>query len=587
MSLQASSPHEAVASVSSEMISKLKAVSIILLFGPSGSGKTSFANVASGSSMKVGNGVKSSTQQVEFSDIFLIDNNPVIVVDCPGFDDTYLSETEILQCLVGFLTTAHSSKLEIVGLIYMHRIIDPRVGGSSFRHMSMFKAMCGAESLKNAVYVTNMWSEPPTENEVRREAELKDSEEFFGGPLAEGAQMARHVGTRESAHDIVRLVLDKDPTVTKLQHQLVDEGMKLEDTDAGRLLGEDLEDALSQHQQNMEELNAQQERALELNNQEWVKRLEAETKKAEERGRQLAQQLKSLKGSKHPKPAAQKPIECVPNCHNTVIDAADMMAGFQKMMEDSKRRDGQRRAEARAAEQRRQEQLEFRANTHVTAAYDIPRQPQSTFSLFSLPRVIHSFLSPNLPHSTTSASAGAQGPRYPQHYERLSSSNSLFEGATHTRASRAPLDDLHFRAGWRGSTEDERMRRPSRGREDTGDMRGDRFEDRSGRRRSATTEGTSRSLGKDGSRTTLDGHYLRGDRHGTTEPETRMRVSRSRGEIEDRRGEHSEDVYGRRHSAAKEGTSRSMGNDERRRGLKIEQGVVRRPGDVGSSSTFR
>lgn len=106
MSSQAPAAHKAVDSMSPEMVSRLRDVSIILLFGPSGSGKTSFANVASGSSMIVGNGVKSSTQQVEFSDVFHVDNEPVAVVDCPGFDDTYLSEIEILQCLVGFLTTA-------------------------------------------------------------------------------------------------------------------------------------------------------------------------------------------------------------------------------------------------------------------------------------------------------------------------------------------------------------------------------------------------------------------------------------------------------------------------------------------------
>lgn len=190
--------------------------------------------------------------------------------------------------------------LKITGLIYMHRITDPRVGGSSYRHLNLFKAMCGVEALQNAVYVTNMWSNPPEHTELLREAELETSADFFGDAIAAGAKTIRHLGTRESAHRIVGSVLGKAPTVTNLQRQLIEQAMRLQDTDAGRLLGDDLENALMQHHLDMEDLYAQQERAREQNNQELIKRLETKHRKAEERGRQLAEQLKFLSGSKSP-----------------------------------------------------------------------------------------------------------------------------------------------------------------------------------------------------------------------------------------------------------------------------------------------
>ncbi|KEP49821.1 50S ribosome-binding GTPase [Rhizoctonia solani 123E] len=268
---------------------------IIVLFGPTGSGKTTFANVASGDSMRVGRGLKSCTQKVEPTTMFTVDGKPVVVVDCPGFDDTYLSETEILQSLAGFLTVAYSQNFKITGLLYLHKITDTRVGGASFRHMKMFKEVCGTDSLKNVVYVMNMWSDPPTEDEVLREDELRQSDEFFGGPIAEGAQMARHYNTQESAHNIIRQLLPRPPTVPQLSKQLVDEGLTLEKTNAGVVLGHGLEDEIRQLNDEIRRLREDHAQATRDNNERFKKSLEAQERKAQEKHKKLEQDIESLK----------------------------------------------------------------------------------------------------------------------------------------------------------------------------------------------------------------------------------------------------------------------------------------------------
>ncbi|CAE6388984.1 unnamed protein product [Rhizoctonia solani] len=272
----------------------LHEAAIIVLFGPTGSGKTTFGNVASGDSMKVGRGLKSCTQDVQPTTMFTVDGKPIVIVDCPGFDDTYLSETEILKTVAGFLSVAYSQNFKITGLLYLHKITDTRVGGTSIRHMDMFKELCGTESLKNVVYVMNMWSEPPTENEILRENELRNSDEFFGFPLSEGAQMVRHDNTQQSAHNIIRKLLRRAPTVPKISKQLVDQGLTLEQTSAGTSLGLGLEDEIRKLNEEIQQLRQDHAKATRDNNERFRKRLEEQERQAQEKHRYLEEQISAL-----------------------------------------------------------------------------------------------------------------------------------------------------------------------------------------------------------------------------------------------------------------------------------------------------
>ncbi|KAF8678952.1 50S ribosome-binding GTPase [Rhizoctonia solani] len=279
--------------------------------------------------MQVGNGLRSSTKHLESSKIFQVDGQPVVVVDCPGFNDTELTETEILRRLAEFLVEAYTNQYQIIGMLYVHKISDTRVGGTSFRHMNMFKALCGPKAFKNVVYVTNMWSIPPTEDEILRETELRDME-FFGTPLAEGAQMARHTNTQESAHNIIRMLLGKDLMVTKIQRQLVDESLPLEKTDVGLVIGQDLEDNLRKRQEEMSELMAQRQNALEANDQNWLRLLDSQEERARIKESQLLDQLQVLRTSET-KPLNNTSLQVDEAQFKTIIDSD--LALFQAQIE--------------------------------------------------------------------------------------------------------------------------------------------------------------------------------------------------------------------------------------------------------------
>lgn len=83
--------------------------------GATGSGKTSvstcntlrttqsqpdqFINIASKSDLAVGSSLKSCTEDVQDSGEFTVDGCPVVLIDTPGFQDTFKSDMDILNSI--------------------------------------------------------------------------------------------------------------------------------------------------------------------------------------------------------------------------------------------------------------------------------------------------------------------------------------------------------------------------------------------------------------------------------------------------------------------------------------------------------
>ncbi|KAF8754492.1 50S ribosome-binding GTPase [Rhizoctonia solani] len=179
---------------------------LIALFGATGTGKTTFINDASGENLEVGDDLESCTHEVAPTQVFRIDGQDVVLIDTPGFDDTELSDTEILKRITAFLTSSYKNGYKLTGIIYLHRITDVRVGGISRRTFQILRGLCGQETLTNVLIVTNMWSDPPTAKEIQNEKQLRDNSKFFQPAIGAGARMVRrpYKDTR-SALDIIQL----------------------------------------------------------------------------------------------------------------------------------------------------------------------------------------------------------------------------------------------------------------------------------------------------------------------------------------------------------------------------------------------
>jgi len=64
----------------------------------------------------------------------------------PGFDDTSRSDTDVLKDVAFFLSQTYKHTVRLAGIIYLHRITDMRMAGSSLRNLTMFKKLCGDEA---------------------------------------------------------------------------------------------------------------------------------------------------------------------------------------------------------------------------------------------------------------------------------------------------------------------------------------------------------------------------------------------------------------------------------------------------------
>ncbi|KAN0095155.1 P-loop containing nucleoside triphosphate hydrolase protein [Hyaloscypha variabilis] len=211
---------------------------IIIFMGPTGSGKSRLINTLTNqASVKVGHGLESLTSKIEVVD-WTYKKNRFKLVDTPGFDDTYLSPTEILTEIAMFLRELYERKVYVNGILYLYPITNTRVTGSILEGLAMMRRLVGENSLKNVILVTTFWDKLRSVDESGLERERQLREKFWEPLIYHGARIARSCNNRESALNLVNMVLISQRTILDLQRELVDEKRALLDTAAGKKMAE-------------------------------------------------------------------------------------------------------------------------------------------------------------------------------------------------------------------------------------------------------------------------------------------------------------------------------------------------------------
>src|SRR5579862_2518370 len=95
-----------------------------------------------------------------------------ILVDTPGFDDSRKNDGEITELILTWLRDSLMQGTRLNGVIYLHRISDPRMGGTAVRNSRMFRKLCGVNAFKNVILATTFWEKVSPADGDRREREL-------------------------------------------------------------------------------------------------------------------------------------------------------------------------------------------------------------------------------------------------------------------------------------------------------------------------------------------------------------------------------------------------------------------------------
>ncbi|KAF8191299.1 P-loop containing nucleoside triphosphate hydrolase protein [Pholiota molesta] len=250
------------------------------VMGPTGVGKSTFINSLLKSvggtqpCVEVGHGLQSCTSHLKpivipfahgengenlngFTNPNGHNEGRLVLVDTPGFDDTYEDDAEILRRISVWLGISYVAGMKLGGVIYLHDITQTRMLGTTRRNLTMFRKLVGEDALKCVFLGTTKWRLVEPAAGAKRQEQLEAV--FWKDLIDAGAQVfsVQDQDTPESSvHDQgipqVNSTLDQDARAPEdgrihtevvstellltIQRELVMKRMTIPQTEAGQTL---------------------------------------------------------------------------------------------------------------------------------------------------------------------------------------------------------------------------------------------------------------------------------------------------------------------------------------------------------------
>ncbi|TFK20898.1 P-loop containing nucleoside triphosphate hydrolase protein [Coprinopsis marcescibilis] len=247
---------------------------VVAIMGATGVGKSTFINHIAGRPVsEVGHALTSCTQKVHHYVYAHHSGRRIVLADTPGFDDTYVDDSEILRRIAVWLASAYSKDMQLGGVIYLYDISQRRLTGSARLNLSMFEKLCGPQVLDKVVIGTTKWNAKIQVQAAEREDELK--RDFWASIVEKKGKIMRIQNTAQSCHDVLDALLPAQNAATssgqpsargsanplRIQQEIVTEEKLVPRTEAGKTLRFSLAEMLASKKQDLRNERDEETRA--------------------------------------------------------------------------------------------------------------------------------------------------------------------------------------------------------------------------------------------------------------------------------------------------------------------------------------
>lgn len=156
--------------------------------------------------------------------------------------------------IASWMKDAYDDKTRLTGIIFLHRISDNKMSGSSYKNLKMFRSLCGSQNLSHVILATTMWDKVTPEEGTQREAELLSEDKWWGEMRKKGSLVRRYDNTKGGAMAMVNELLQMSPIVLTIQNEIAVQKKQLADTMVGRSINADLKNLSKRYEEDLAEV---------------------------------------------------------------------------------------------------------------------------------------------------------------------------------------------------------------------------------------------------------------------------------------------------------------------------------------------
>jgi hypothetical protein len=231
---------------------------IVAVMGVTGTGKSSFIRLVTGDdSIKIGEGLQSGRLLGICCDLGNANSNGMaatakvaayrfafggynfVLIDTPGFDDTVVRDEVIVKSISEWLAESYLAGQKLNGILYLHRIIDPRMQGTALRNFKMFRSLCGKNFYKQVILGTTFWTtlrgtSAGKATGQRRLDKLISTPEYWGEMVRSGSQVTEISDDRQEARQLLLKFVAMDHSTLQVQDEMINQNIRPENTSAAR-----------------------------------------------------------------------------------------------------------------------------------------------------------------------------------------------------------------------------------------------------------------------------------------------------------------------------------------------------------------